>query len=205
MSRRSIPLLAALFAALLGPAPPAEAGFPFTDESYADSCIVVCPAGDSLFTVYARRGGSASGDPVWIDFCGCPDVHFAPRDGNEVYSLVDCTASGMPEADGLMEFPFEAGGVCSGAVITISIFIPNNFVRHSVASPDQNGDLVVSDADLDILQPKVGTSDPTADLDCDGAVTATDLAIFNAHFGHRWQGATPARARTWGELKTHYR
>jgi hypothetical protein len=184
---------------------PAQAGFPFTAESYADPCIVVCPAGDGIFTVAAKRNGTWSGDPVWIDFCDCAGVHFAPLDGTEGYVISDCTVAGTPQPDGLMKFPFKAGGVCSNANIVISIFIPDNFVRTSVASPDQNGDFVVSATDLTIAQPKLGTGDPTGDLNCDGLVTQADLDILQAHLGHRWDGATPAHAPTWGRLKIIYR
>jgi hypothetical protein len=37
-------------------------------------------------------------------------------------------------------------------------------------------------------------------------VTQADLDRLSVHLGHHWQGgATPARAGTWGALKTLYR
>lgn len=39
-------------------------------------------------------------------------------------------------------------------------------------------------ADLQLIQAKLFTSDPTADFDCDGMVTDGDLAIAQAHLGH---------------------
>jgi hypothetical protein len=109
------------------------------------------------------------------------------------------------EPDGLAEFPLEAGGVCRDADVVVSIFVPDDVHRTSVASPDQNGDRVVGTADRGILEPKVGTSDPTGDLDRDGAVTAADLAILDAHLGHRWLGATRASRHPWGRVKLRYR
>jgi hypothetical protein len=187
---------------------PASAGFPLTSESFADPCIVVCPAGDSVFTVYASRSGHWSGDPVWVDFCSCPGIRFAPLDGSEPYfkDPEGCVVvRSSPISGTLFEFPFKAGGVCGGANIAVSLFIPDNFIRTSVASPDQNGDLVVGAADEAILLSKLGTNDPTADLNCDGLANETDFAIFQGHLGHRWQGATPAARTTWGALKTIYR
>jgi hypothetical protein len=83
----------------------------------------------------------------------------------------------------LFEFPLKAGGVCTGSIV-VSIFIPDNFVRTAVASPDQNGDLFVDGDDLAIAQAKVGTSDRTADFNCDGVVTSADLVIQEGHLGH---------------------
>lgn len=186
---------------------PAVAGFPITSESYVDPCIVVCPAGDSIFTVFARRGGTWSGDPVWIDFCSCPGLHLAPLSGGEPYAIYDnCNVvRSNLEYNGLAEFPLKAGGVCSGANITISLFVPTNFVRTSVASPDQDGDLFVDAADLAIIEGKLGTSDPTADLNCDGLVNSTDMAIATAHLGHHSEVVTPTSRATWGRLKMTYR
>jgi hypothetical protein len=188
-------------ACLAGPSP-ARAGFPFTAESWVDPCIVVCPAGDSAFTVFARRNGQWSGDPVWIDFCNCPGVVFAPTDGSEPYFLSGCTVYRSSPEPGttLFEFPLKAGGVCSGVAITISLFIPDNFVRTAVASFDQNGDLVVDGADIAIAQGKLGTSDPTADFDCDGAVTNADLGIQQGHLGHEGHGVTAVDAPLAPEL-----
>jgi len=53
-----------------------------------------------------------------------------------------------------------------------------------VASFDQDGDLAVTEADLALVQAKVGTSDLTADFDCDSAVTSNDYDIAITHLGH---------------------
>ena len=194
MSRRSCmaAIAACVAAACIASPGPAFAGFPFTDESWVDPCIVVCPEGDSAFTVFARRNGEWSGDPVWVDFSSCPGVVFAPLDGSEPYIMAGSTAvRGSPEpGTTLFEFPFKAGGVCDGVTITVSIFIPTNFVRTAVASFDQNGDLVVNGADVAIAQGKLGTNDRTADFNCDGAVTSADLATQQGHLGHRGREVT---------------
>src|SRR5262245_5345641 len=199
---RTAALAACVAAACLAAPEPARAGFPFTEESWVDPCIVVCPAGDSSFTVFARRNGEWSGDPIWIDFCDCPGVVFAPTDGSEPYSVENCNVvRGFPvNLTPLFEFPLKAGGVCSGATITISLFIPDNFVRTAVASFDQNGDLYVDGADVAIAQGKLGTSDPTADFNWDGAVTSADLTIQQQHMGHGEPSTTAVDAASVRDL-----
>ena len=117
---------------------PAQAGFPLTSESSVSPCIVVCPAGDAVLHVVAKRNGFWSGDPVWVDFCGCPNVHFAPLVGGENYRMDPggCLIVADPLPNGILDLRLEAGGTCSGPDITFSNFIPTNFIRTSVASPD---------------------------------------------------------------------
>jgi hypothetical protein len=61
--------------------------------------------------------------------------------------------------------------------------------RYSWASPDQDGDLIVSASDMEAIRQKIGTADRTADFDGDGVVTSADLAIAESHLGHSAPGA----------------
>src|SRR5262249_38814276 len=77
--------------------------------------------------------------------------------------------------------------------------------RVGLASPDQNGDLLVDQADIDLMKAKLGSKDVTADLDGDGRVTPTDLLLARLHLGQRAEPATAAApATTWGEIKGGY-
>ena len=63
----------------------------------------------------------------------------------------------------------------------------------------------VDAADQAAIQALVGTTDPTADFDCDGQVTAADMTIVGQHLGHVCPRVTPARPSSWGEVKLIYR
>ena len=57
--------------------------------------------------------------------------------------------------------------------------------RPAFASPDQDGDLRVTQKDLRLIEARVGTSDGGADFDCTGGVTEADVAIVRAHLRHK--------------------
>lgn len=165
---------------------PAPADFPWPSYSDVDPCIVVCPAGDSLFRVIARHPFYPwpNGD-TQLPFCDCPGVTLAPLRGHEQYTILNgCIAHLFTDVNGVADFRVRAGGVCSGATINVYCDGIVLATRTVVASPDQNGDLVVDEADESILLGKLGTSDLTADFDCDRLVTAADLAIAHQHLGH---------------------
>ena len=88
----------------------------------------------------------------------------------------------FPAANGVSLFPVAGGGTCGESVRIDVGGIP--FPSRVVASLDQDGDLFVTDSDLQLIQAKLMTADPTADFDCDGVVTAADYAIAAAHLGH---------------------
>ena len=80
--------------------------------------------------------------------------------------------------------------------------------RSTLISPDQNGDLIVDEADVALAAGKLSTSDPTADFDFDGTVTNADLAILEEHLGHQdplHAAPTPTQPLTWGRVKSLYR
>jgi len=166
---------------------PARAGPPDPALSDVDPCIITCPAGDSVFTAIVRYGNGAQYDPggeAEVDLCGCPGVHFAPVAARAPYWLIGCTVWTLTDAQGIAHFPLAAGGGCSGASIRVIVDRVPIRVLSSVASFDQNADLVVDASDLALIEAKRGTADKTADFDCDGAVTDADVAIAAQHLGH---------------------
>src|SRR5262249_5933375 len=67
----------------------------------------------------------------------------------------------------------------------VKVYCSGNLLNsRPVATFDQNGDLGVTDTDLAIVSGKIGTTDRTADFDCDGSVTAADSDIAAAHLSH---------------------
>src|SRR5262245_37451675 len=173
-----------LSAATLAVSGRAQAGVPAASTSTVDPVIVACPAGDVVFTVVARHIDNvpwAEGD-VWLSFCGCPGFHLETRTSPYLIESDGCTASEFPAADGTSLFPIAAGGTCASPVTVLAEGVWLG-VR-PVASLDQDGDHVVSNADLALIQSKVGSHDVTADFDGDGTVTSSDLAFAQSHLGH---------------------
>ena len=184
MMRSAVVALASVLACSV----PARAGPPSPAMSQLDPCIVTCPAGDSVFVAIVRdalgnpfHGG---GEEAEVDLCGCPDVRLAPVAAGGSYWLAGCTVWTLTDMNGIAHIPVAAGGVCSGASIRIYCDQLLLAFRSSVASFDQDGDLVVGGTDLALVDAKRGASDPTADFDCDGAVTSADYDIAAAHLGH---------------------
>src|SRR5262249_9073762 len=138
---------------------------------------------------------------VWIDVCQVPAVH--------VCFVTTCSslASGLTDASGTVILHPQGGGVTpppfgqTGRIFADGIILSTRVV----ASPAQEGDLVVTAADLGIGAAAVGTYNPTMDFNCDiaatGVITNADLVIQQAHLGHNCTGPTPSGARTWGGVK----
>jgi hypothetical protein len=120
-------------------------------------------------------------DEVTLWFCDCPGVRVVPGEFSYQIRPPGCVIGKYPNADGTVLFPIAAGGVCD-SVGVLSAGIP--FPPRAVASFDQDGDLLVTQADLEAIQSKLSSADPTADFDCDGVVTSADLDIATAHLGH---------------------
>ena len=118
------------------------------------------------------------------------------------YAIEDCSL-------GDATFRLQGGGAATG----VSIPVHNSHetvvlaTRTTFLSPDQNGDLVVDARDLQIARAKLGTSDPTADFDFDGAGRQADLDVVQAHMGHRATNVQPVatRAGSWGRIKSLFR
>jgi hypothetical protein len=129
---------------------------------------------------------------------------FLCSDTLHVCPMEDCPVTGLTNAAGQATFFIHAGGSRYTPVSIVADGVPIGLSR--IATPDQNGDLVVDGADLAIGNSKVGMADYTMDLDCDlNTVDAQDIAVLVSHIGHVCPGPTPTRSSTWGSLKTIYR
>jgi len=176
-----------------------------------DSFLVACPAGDLVYhSVMRHADGTPQNSPheTFLDLCGCAGARFAAPVAEDPYTLVagcrPTTHLVMPEATA--DFPLRAGGVCSGASIVLNTGGVLVITLGSLASPDQDGNLVVNAADRALLAAKLaGPFDPTADLNGDRVLSVADLDLLDQHFGHAAEMPTGARASSWGGLKTIYR
>jgi hypothetical protein len=184
---------------------PANADVPSPVTSTVPPCFIDCPFGDITFTVTVRdaAGNPQPGSNVQLDFSICTQVGFCltQEPGTTINGRL---ASRVTNAMGVVTFHLHAGGICPGGHVRVFA----DGVRlgdRPIVSTDQDGNLVVDATDQTIMSGKVGGTDETADFDCDGDVDATDLAIFNGHLGHMCDLPTPARQRSWGELKVIYR
>lgn len=171
--------------------------------------LIVCPAGDSEFSVEMRDINNlpTPGNEFQLRFWGCPDVHFPPVLGNEGYQLkpnseapdfVETYLDGWGRAT----LRIRAGGTCPALWLLVGSM---QLVTRAVASHDQDGNLGVGSNDLALAEAKLGGADPTADFNGDGSVTAADLDILRGHLGHHAPGmATPVTSRSWGAIKLLY-
>jgi len=209
---RRVPVVVAMLAsAALAAAPGARAGVTDPSQCSVDSFLVACPAGDLVFHSVMREVGGTpqnSPDETFLDLCGCAGARFASPLAGDPYTLVagcrPTTFLVMPEATA--DFPLRAGGLCRGASIALVTEGIHVITLSSLASPDQDGDLVVDAADRALLAAKLaGPYDPTADLNGDRLLSVADLDLLDRHLGHAAEMPTGAHASTWGGLKTIYR
>jgi hypothetical protein len=193
-----------LLAATTAPA----AAVPDPAQSSVDPCLAVCPSGDISFEVVVRDplGIPIPGSTVVIDACDCPDLRVCEFPGSRPPGTnQECQLSVVTGALGKATFMIQAGGTCAAGSARI-LADGVQLATRGVASPDQDGNLLVDVADDAILAGKLGGPyDVTADLDCDAAMSPFDAAVLTAHLGHACDVPTPNRKRSWGELKTIYR
>jgi hypothetical protein len=201
--KRSHGFACAALAASLACAAPARAGVPLPQFSTIDPRLVLCPAGDIAFHVVPRRGLlPVPGAMLVVDFCSASGWIFATtgQPSSAFMQSDPCRPATYADANGLATFAWKAGGTTSDSTVTLSVDgVP--FGQRFLASPDQNGDLLVNAADEAILASKLGTADPSADFDADGVVTETDRAILRAHLGHAAELPTAVAASSWGRIK----
>jgi len=187
--------------------PPAHGEGPDPLGSYVAPCLVACPAGDSNFVVITRQfdGSPWMHGQVTVDFCACAGFRLVTnRSRSYVVMPSGCAIARDPDALGVSFFPIAGGGTCTqGEARVYADGIP--FGSRAIASPDQDGDWVVTEADVALLAGKLGRSDSKGDFDCDGVVSITDIAIVRSHLGHMGDLLTSLRASSWGGLKIAYR
>lgn len=210
-----IPFLALL--ALLATSGVARAGADCVAAySTVDSALVLCPAGDLPFHVEARIAPGILAFRVfdiYLDVTDAPGLRLLATQPDPYCAIVTWSGRTIAEQGcipfGSATYRLSGGGCGTG----VSLPVGNSHdgvilaTRVTFLSPDQNGDLVVDGEDLAILDSKLGTSDPTADFDFDGVVTAADRAIAQAHLGHFAAGSGPVAAHegSWGRIKSLFR
>ena len=187
------------------------AGFsvPSPANSTVDPCLVVCPAGEIAFHVVVRDLNNLPliNSVVAIDFCGCPGVALCPASTTDPYlHLNACQIAMVTDIQGRVDIGIRAGGGCSS--LGARVFADGVLLaQRNVASPDQDGNLMVLLPDLQLADSKRGSTDPTADFDCDGLVEDADVDFVVPHGKHACPPTDPTSVTrpTWGRLKTIYR
>jgi len=207
--KRWIRVLTLIVASSVAGSAGAALDVPSPANSSVDPCLVVCPAGEIVFRVVVRdlNHNPVVNSQVVIDFCGCPNVVLCPLSLTDPYvRLGACQIVKIAGAQGIADFAIRAGGGCAslGARVYADGIL---LAQRNVASPDQDGNLVVEVGDLALADAKRGSADPTADFDCDGLVTSPDVDSVVPHGKHDCPppDPTPALPRSWGEVKVIYR
>jgi len=204
--RRTLHLRSTLVAligvsALLRPAPASAepSGVPSAANSVVAANLVTCPAGHLSFTVVVKdaAGSPVQNSNVVVDFCAAvPPIDVCLTPG--------CTFTGTTNATGTVVLNIPAGGTAASTVVAVradAVLL----AQRAVASTDQNGDLLVTAADITAINALLGTIDKRGDLDGDGFVTSADVSIVQAHMTHACGGPVDARQHSWGVLKIRYR
>lgn len=192
----------------------ATAAVPSPVNSTLPACMVLCPLGDIPFTVIVRdlANNPVAGSSVVISFEGCPNsVHVCPQLPSDPYDVNPALPSlrMFADASGSVTFPARVGG--TGPAGCAAVFADGVLMRnYALASPDQDGDGLTSNllnTDHLIFNAKLGTADPTADMDCSGGVVdGADQVIYFLHGAQSCLGFIDAvHRRTWGSVKSHYR
>ena len=211
---RSRQLLSGLILAAAAQAMPAAAKLPDPAHSTVDPVLMICPEGDAVFRVKPRdfANNPDPGVNVTLAFDSCPPFAVCPDVAGDptpykidrVNRTITRMATLSASLEAVAEFSIRMGGICPSSLLTVyADGVP--LASRSVVSPDQDGDLDVDDADLALLEAKVGQADPTGDFDGDGIVTAADVEVLRAHTGHACLVLTHISTATWGRLKLLYR
>lgn len=184
----------------------AHAAVPSPANSFVDPCLRICPAGDMKIHVVVRdfANNPVAFSTVTLQLCLCPGVVLCPPGPNDGYTMSGCTVQAVTNATGVLDLGLRAGGLCADSILVFAdgVLIA---LRNAIASPDQDGNLTVNAVDNGILGGKLGSSDPTGDLNCSQLVEAGDTGILLAHGGHSCQAVVPIRPGSWGTIKIHYR
>lgn len=180
---------------------------PSPSNSTIPECVVACPRGDFTAVVVVRDiiGTPVPGSSVTLDMsqCGgfplcatCPDDYVVDSVNQGVRKVTD--------GNGVVAFSLCGGPACSAGLLRV--FADGVWLGTSLlATTDPDGDRLVTAADLGLVAAAVGGTDRTRDLNCDGAITAADVAVVDAHLGHGCPGTTEARSWSWTRTKLLYR
>ncbi len=142
--------------------------------SYADACLLACPAGDQPFTAFliGTQGDAISGSTdIWLDFSGCANV--MPCSSETSWPLVYPTS---PTDDfGRAVFHVNAGGCDVGCFVNV-VSTCGAIASVPFKALDHNGDLLVKPGDF--------TGGSCNDFDCNGTPGPEDLSNLGQHLGH---------------------
>jgi len=187
----------------------ATAGIPYAGNSTVPYRILACPAGDVRFEVVVRdiANRPVVGSYVVLNFSTCPSVVFCDDCcPGLTFDRQARTVTAVSDVNGVATFPLKMGGLCPTGYVVVRAdgFLLGNW---SIGiSPDRDGNLLVNATDATMVHDLIGTSDLSADLDGDGAVTEADVSwLTGLHGGHSCANAVPTQAATWGSIKLLYR
>ena len=102
----------------------------------------------------------------------------------------------------LRTLPYSPRPPVASRVATRQKNVPGASGRNVATVPSSG---IVDAIDVIILTAKVGGSDLTGDLDCDGVVDNNDLSIQDGSLGSACPTVNPTRETSWGRVKTIYR
>ena len=178
---------------------------PSPATSTHDACFIVCPLSDLSYHVTVRDAANIPipGSTVVLDYSQCGFVHCQNPGLGVTANNALKTMTTTTNAAGVATFPLAMGGCCPA----VKIFADGVLLATvSMASPDQDANLVVNGTDTAILTGLIsGPYNVCGDLDCSGSLGANDGGVPQAHNGHTCDGVVPIRSGSWGGLKTFYR
>jgi hypothetical protein len=192
------PLLGVLILLAAGSIP-AHAGVPDPRNCTADTCLVISPAGASPYTVIVRDEAAApvANLQVVLDFGTAPGMNLCDQSDPDH----DRRVLGTTDNTGSVIFRVRGGGQTTGYVVVSAI--GQVIVIAHPRSPDLNGDLAVTSADLTLHQGLPANS-IAGDYDCNGTSDSADRAILIAQLGQDCN-TVPVLDFTWGAIKAYYR
>jgi hypothetical protein len=145
---------------------------------------IVCPASDMGWVKITVTVRNVYGDPLPDKLVNCHAI--VVSGGPFCFCPGEDPQSGTTDINGEVIFYYHDFGGCGqlqwGADCEGVTFNPSNIIF--VASPDINGDCVVSLVDFGIFASNYLTTNPCEDYNCDGTVSLVDFGIFANHYLH---------------------
>jgi hypothetical protein len=185
----------------------ASSGVPSPLTSIVPHCFFAAPDNLNAAAVVVRdiANNAVAGSKVEIAYGSCAATNTCQDACTGC--IVDWAAHrvyGFTNASGVAAFDLRLGGMCANEHVSV---IADGVVLANVpiASLDQTGDLLVTEADVAVVQGLVGTNDTSADFDCNGLVESADLAQVQLRLHTNCIWIDPVQHSTWGQLKSIYR